>query len=122
MDKTQSTLLVTGDAGFIGSNFVKYFTKKHPNRNLLNLDKLTYASSIDYIASIPTENYRFIQGDIADTELLQDLFETYNITGVINFAAESHVDRSIQNAQQFITTNIQGTFNLIHCAKTAWEK
>ena len=122
MDKTKPTLLVTGGAGFIGSNFVKYFTEKYPDKNVINVDMLTYASSSAYITSVPSENYHFIQGDIADPKLMMDSFETYNITGVINFAAESHVDRSIINAQQFITTNVYGTFNLIHCAKTVWEK
>src|SRR5690625_3084073 len=97
MDKNKPTLLITGGAGFIGSNFVKYFTEKYPDKQVINIDKLTYASSIDYIASIPAGNYRFIQGDITDVHLINEIFESNTITGVINFAAESHVDRSIKS-------------------------
>lgn len=122
MDKTKPTLLVTGGAGFIGSNFVTYFTEKYPDRQIITIDKLTYASSIEYIADLPTENYTFIQGDITDVHFINELFESYFITGIINFAAESHVDRSIQSAESFMTTNIYGAFNLINCARFHWEK
>lgn len=122
MDKSKPALLVTGGAGFIGSNFVKYYTEKYPDKQVINIDKLTYASSVDYIASIPTDNYTFIQGDITDAHFINQLFESNFITGIINFAAESHVDRSIKNAEKFMTTNVHGAFNLINCAKNAWEK
>ncbi len=122
MDKSKPALLVTGGAGFIGSNFVKYYTEKHPDKQVINIDKLTYASSLDYITSISTDNYTFIQGDITDAHFINQLFESYFITGIINFAAESHVDRSIKNAEKFMTTNVHGAFNLINCAKNAWEK
>ncbi|MEI3606941.1 dTDP-glucose 4,6-dehydratase [Pseudogracilibacillus sp. SE30717A] len=122
MDNSKPTLLITGGAGFIGSNFVTYFTKKHPDKQLINIDKLTYASSVDYIANLPNKNYTFIQGDITDVKFVNELFNSFTITGIINFAAESHVDRSINCAKTFMATNVYGAFNLINSAKTHWEK
>ncbi|QXP60656.1 dTDP-glucose 4,6-dehydratase [Olleya sp. HaHaR_3_96] len=115
------TILVTGGAGFIGSNFVPYFLENSPNEQLVNLDNLTYAgelSNLEEIADNP--NYTFIKGDICDRKLIEKLFEKYHFDGVIHFAAESHVDNSITNPGAFINTNITGTFNLIDVAKTHW--
>ena len=108
------TILVTGGAGFIGSNFVPYFCDKYPEYKIINLDKLTYAGNLDNLKECETmPNYEFIKGDICDALLINDLFSKYNIKGVIHFAAESHVDNSISNPKAFIQTNISGTFNLL---------
>lgn len=115
------TILVTGGAGFIGSNFVPYFLENSPNAQLVNLDNLTYAgelSNLEEIADNP--NYTFIKGDICDRKLIEKLFTKYQFDGVIHFAAESHVDNSITNPGAFINTNITGTFNLIDVAKKHW--
>src|SRR5699024_6955973 len=123
MNKHKQTILITGGAGFIGANFITYFVKKYPNYHLLNLDLLTYAGSQDNLAEVEhLPNYQFIHGDIADEQLVHDIFSDYPITGVIHFAAESHVDRSIQAAKSFVTTNVLGTFTLLEAAKNAWEK
>ena len=114
-------ILVTGGAGFIGSNFVPYFCEKYPQYHVINLDLLTYAGNPDNLReceSIP--NYTFVQGDICDAELISRLFEEYDIRGVIHFAAESHVDNSIKNPLAFIRTNIEGTFTLINTAYRHW--
>lgn len=115
------TLLVTGGAGFIGSNFIAYFLKKYNNVTTVNLDKLTYAgelSNLDQVKDFP--NHIFVQGDICDRPLVQELFEKYNFQGVIHFAAESHVDNSIENPDEFIRTNVFGTFNLLDVSKQFW--
>lgn len=123
MNKQKPTLLVTGGAGFIGSNFITYFLKKYPDRQLVNIDKLTYAGSLDNLAEIDhLDNYHFINGDIADEKLITDIFSNFDITGVIHFAAESHVDRSIQDAKQFVETNVVGTTVLLQAARNAWEQ
>ena len=115
------TILVTGGAGFIGSNFVPYFCRKYPEYAVLNLDKLTYAGNLDNLAECAAmSNYRFVQGDICDRELLTRLFAENDIRGVIHFAAESHVDNSIKNPAAFIKTNIEGTFNLVDTAFRHW--
>ncbi len=115
------TILVTGGAGFIGSNFVPYFCAKYPEYNIIKLDKLTYAGNLDNLkecASMP--NYRFVQGDICDRALIQKLFDENDIRGVVHFAAESHVDNSIKNPMAFIQTNIEGTFTLLDVAYHHW--
>ena len=115
------TILVTGGAGFIGSNFVPYFCAKYPGYRVINLDKLTYAGNLDNLkecADMP--NYRFVQGDICDEALVKELFEANDIRGVIHFAAESHVDNSITGPKAFIETNIGGTFNLLENARRHW--
>src|SRR5699024_6717822 len=115
----KQTILITGGAGFIGANFITYFAKKYPHYQLVNLDKLTYAglrSNLDEVENLP--NYQFIHGDIADEQLVHDIFSDYPITGVIHFAAESHVDRSIQDAKSFVATNVLGTFTLLKLLKT----
>ena len=114
-------ILVTGGAGFIGSNFVPYFCEKYPQYHVINLDLLTYAGNPDNLRECESmPNYTFVQGDICDAELISRLFEEYDIRGVIHFAAESHVDNSIKNPLAFIRTNIEGTFTLINTAYRHW--
>ena len=116
------TYLVTGGAGFIGSNFVLYILKKYEDIRIINLDKLTYAGNLKNLKSIEGDSrYIFIQGDICDAELVSSLFEKYEIDYVAHFAAESHVDRSIKEPEVFAKTNVMGTVNLLNCAKNAWE-
>lgn len=114
--------LVTGGAGFIGANFVKYILKYAPEIQLIVLDALTYAGNLGTIASDISDNSRcvFVKGDICDKELVNKLFEEYPIDCVVNFAAESHVDRSIENPQLFLQTNILGTQNLLDGARHHW--
>ncbi len=115
------TILITGGAGFIGSNFIPYFCEKYTNYNIINLDKLTYAGNLDNLKECEKmNNYKFIQGDICDRLLIEKLFKENDIKGVIHFAAESHVDNSIKNPDAFIKTNINGTFNLIDVAFKSW--
>jgi dTDP-glucose 4,6-dehydratase len=116
-------LLVTGGAGFIGSNFVRYWLERHPGDRLVNLDALTYAGNPDNLADVRDRaNYRFVQGDIGDMDLVGRLFREERIDSVVNFAAESHVDRSILGPDAFIKTNINGTFNLLEVARAAWAE
>ncbi|MED1599392.1 MULTISPECIES: dTDP-glucose 4,6-dehydratase [Bacillus] len=112
-------VLVTGGAGFIGSNFVRYFLKKYPDCHVINYDLLTYAGNLSSIKDIePHSNYTFIQGDIRDAKKIQAVMQDYKIDSIVHFAAESHVDRSIQGPMQFYTTNIVGTAVLLEAAKT----
>lgn len=114
-------ILVTGGAGFIGSNFVKHMIYTY-DYHIINLDALTYAGNLENLADIETnENYTFIKGDIRDRELVDHLFEQYHIDTVVNFAAESHVDRSIVEPEIFLTTNIMGTQVLLDMAKKYWK-
>ena len=115
------SILITGGAGFIGSNFVPYFCEKYPEYNIINLDKLTYAGNLDNLKECDSmSNYTFVKGDICDYDLVSSLFKKYDIRGVIHFAAESHVDNSIKNPGAFVETNIKGTFNLLNCAYNHW--
>lgn len=115
------TILVTGGAGFIGSNFISYFLEKHSNIKLVNLDKLTYAGSLSNLIDVQEHSdYTFVPGDICDTGLVDELFKKHKITDVIHFAAESHVDNSIEKPDEFIQTNVFGTFNLLNTAKNHW--
>lgn len=115
------TILVTGCAGFIGSNFVPYFLEKYPDYRLVNLDLLTYAGDLDNLKEVEGEaRHIFVKGDICNRELLEYLFETYDIRGVIHFAAESHVDNSIKNPGVFVETNVNGTYTLLDVAKNHW--
>ena len=115
------TILVTGCAGFIGSNFVPYFLEKYLNYNLINLDLLTYAGNLENLKECENNpRYKFIKGDICNRELVEFIFSEYDITGVIHFAAESHVDNSIKNPSVFVQTNINGTFTLIDVAYKYW--
>lgn len=116
------TVLVTGGAGFIGSNFVKYMLANHPDYHVVNLDLLTYAGNLENLTDIEDhENYTFVKGDIADAPFIKSLFEKYNFDLVVNFAAESHVDRSIENPQIFVQTNVLGTQVLLDAAKNLWQ-
>jgi dTDP-glucose 4,6-dehydratase len=113
-------VLITGGAGFIGSNFVEHISYDE-NIIVYNLDKLTYAGNLDNLRSVENhERYNFIQGDICDRNLIEELFNKYQITDVIHFAAESHVDNSIKNPGAFIETNIVGSFNLLDVAYKSW--
>ncbi len=115
------TYLVTGGAGFIGANFVKYMLSTYSDIKIVVLDLLTYAGNLGTIATdIDNERCFFVKGDICDRALADQLFETYHIDYVVNFAAESHVDRSIENPQLFLITNILGTQNLLDAARKAW--
>lgn len=114
-------ILVTGGAGFIGANFVKYMLKKYSDIFIVILDKLTYAGNLGTIAEeLKDPRVAFVKGDIGNQELVDNIFAQYDIDRVVNFAAESHVDRSIENPQLFLQTNILGTQNLLDCAKKAW--
>jgi len=115
------TILVTGGAGFIGSNFIPYFLNKYPNYNIVNLDKLTYAGDLENLREVEDNaRYKFIKGDICNRELVEDIFDEFDIQGVIHFAAESHVDNSIKTPGIFINTNVNGTFTLIDVAYKKW--
>ncbi len=116
------TYLVTGGAGFIGSNFVMYMLNKYESIKLINLDKLTYSGNLSNLSSVINDDrHVFVQGDICDEKLVNQLFEKYNFDYVVNFAAESHVDRSITDPDIFAKTNILGTLNLLNVAKKHWE-
>ncbi len=116
-------VLVTGGAGFIGSNFVRYMVKKYPEYNSVNLDSLTYAGNLENLKDIEElSNYKFVKGDIADRQFINQLFKEEKFDYVLNFAAESRVDRSITNPDIFIQTNIQGTQVLLDAAKNAEVK
>ena len=114
------TYLVTGAAGFIGANFIKYMLAKYPEIKIVVLDLLTYAGNLGTIAGdIDNERCIFVKGDICDRELADELFAKYKFDYVVNFAAESHVDRSIENPQLFLQTNIRGTQNLLDVVRRA---
>ena len=116
------TYLVTGGAGFIGSNFVIYMLNKYNDIKIINVDKLTYAGNLENLKSVEdNERYTFVQADICDKEAISKLFEENEIDYVVNFAAESHVDRSISNPEIFVQTNVLGTVNLLNIAKNAWQ-
>ncbi len=121
MDKTKKTILITGGAGFIGSNFIPYFLEKYPEYNVVNLDLLTYAGNLENLKEVENNTrYKFIKGDICNRELVEHIFNEYDIRGVIHFAAESHVDNSIKNPGVFVRTNVDGTYTLIDVAKNYW--
>lgn len=110
-------ILVTGGAGFIGANFIHYLAEKHPEDEIINLDKLTYAGNLDNLKEIEGRpNYRFVRGDIADAELVDELFRE-GLDAAVNFAAETHVDRSIGDPDDFIRTDIYGTYSLLEAAR-----
>ncbi|MGM0408187.1 MAG: dTDP-glucose 4,6-dehydratase, partial [Bacteroidota bacterium] len=116
------TILITGGAGFIGSHVVRLFVNKYQDDKIVNLDKLTYAGNLENIKDIEkAANYEFVKGDIVDEEFVFRLFEKFRFDGVIHLAAESHVDRSIANPNEFIKTNIVGTLNLLNAARNIWK-
>lgn len=115
------SVLVTGGLGFIGSNFIAYYLEKYPKQNIINLDKLTYAGELSNLKSIENNNnYVFIKGDICNRKTIENLFKEYEFSKIIHFAAESHVDNSIEKPSEFISTNILGTFNLLDISKNYW--
>jgi dTDP-glucose 4,6-dehydratase len=117
------TILVTGGAGFIGSNFIHYLFKEHSDYTVINLDKLTYAGNLENLKGVDDKsNYHFEKGDIANRELVEYVFETFRPEFVVNFAAESHVDRSIEGPEVFIKSNVYGTQVLLDIAKGFWLK
>lgn len=119
MDKKH--LLVTGGAGFIGSNFIPYFLDKYPFYHIINLDKLTYAGNLENLKCVENHpNYTFILGDICDKPLVEKIFNDYSVKGIIHFAAESHVDNSIHEPLQFVMTNVLGTASLLDAARISW--
>jgi len=121
MSTEKKSILLTGCAGFIGSNFVPYFVEKYKNYHIINLDLLTYAGDLDNIKELNNHpDHTFIQGDICDRELIEKIFKKHDIQGVIHFAAESHVDNSIKNPGVFIETNVNGTFTLLDVAYKYW--
>jgi dTDP-glucose 4,6-dehydratase len=114
-------LLVTGGAGFIGSNFIRYIQKISPEIKIVNLDLLTYAGSLENLKDLPVpQNHHFVKGDICDQELVESLLRENQINTIVHFAAESHVDRSLQGPSAFIQTNINGTFSLLEAARKIW--
>lgn len=117
----KENILITGGAGFIGSHVVRKFLKSGKYK-VINLDKLTYAGNLENLRDVENHsNYEFIKGDICDFDFINQLFETYDFTGVVHLAAESHVDRSISNPMEFIQTNVVGTVSLLNAAKDAWK-
>ena len=116
------TYLVTGGAGFIGSNFIIYMLGKYNDIKIINVDALTYAGNLENLKSVENNpNYCFIQADICDRDAIQKIFDENEVDYVVNFAAESHVDRSISNPEIFVQTNVLGTVNLLNIAKKAWQ-
>jgi len=116
------TILITGGAGFIGSHVVRHFVNKYPDYLIVNLDALTYAGNLSNLKDVEkAPNYRFVKADIRDYDRLQDIFKEFDIDAVIHLAAESHVDRSIENPTDFVETNVLGTVNLLNAAKAGWK-
>ncbi|MGH7549153.1 MAG: dTDP-glucose 4,6-dehydratase [Gemmatimonadota bacterium] len=115
-------ILVTGGAGFIGTNLVRYWVRNHPDHLVVNLDRLTYAGHREGVRDLESlPNYRFVRGDICNTELVEMLFDEYAIDGVLHLAAESHVDRSLVEPLEFVRTNVLGTATLLEVARSRWR-
>lgn len=122
MSVSSKKILITGGAGFIGSHVVRLFVTKHPDYKIINLDKLTYAGNLENLRDIESSpNYQFVKGDITDKDFIQDLFIKEEFDGVVHLAAESHVDRSLDNPGEFVHTNIDGTLVLLQAAKQLWQ-
>jgi len=127
MKRRLENILVTGGAGFIGSNFIRYiFNKTDFNGRIINVDKLTYAGNLENLQEIEDKiggkRYFFERTDIGDFDKIKEIFKKYNIDTIVNFAAESHVDRSIYGPKDFVQTNIMGTFNLLEVARECWKE
>lgn len=119
---SKRNILITGGAGFIGSHVVRLFVTKYPDYNIYNYDALTYAGNLENLKDIEdSENYTFIKGDVLNSDTLKNTFQQYAIDGVIHLAAESHVDRSLNNPDEFAMTNVIGTIRLLQVAKEAWK-
>jgi len=122
-DYRPKNILVTGGAGFIGCNYVRTMLANYQDINIVNLDKLTYAGSLENLRDLPDESrHHFVQGDICDKALVSTLLEQYHIDTVVHFAAESHVDRSLSGPAEFITSNVIGTFTLLEAAREYWQQ
>ena len=118
-------LLVTGVAGFIGSNFVYYWLSRHTSDEIISLDSLTYAGNRENLETIPSgqkKRFKFVKGDIGDPDGVREIFEKDSVDCVVNFAAESHVDRSIHDPQVFLRSNILGMANLLDAARRSWKE
>ena len=120
-EQKKEKILVTGGAGFIGSNFIHYITTHEFSWNIVNLDLLTYAGHLENLSDIPNDKNKFFKGDICDKELVEKILRDYQIDTIVHFAAESHVDRSIEGPGAFIQTNIVGTYNLLEVARHYWK-
>jgi len=115
-------ILITGGAGFIGSHVIRRFVNKYPAYTIVNLDKLTYAANLENLKDVDhAPNYRFVKGDITDKAFVDQLFQKESFDGVIHLAAESHVDRSLENPSEFVLTNVLGTLNLLQAATRFWK-
>jgi len=123
MKKFKRSILITGGAGFIGSHLVRHFVTRYPDYQIVNLDNLTYAGNLESITDLEEENnYTFIKGSITDLTLLRTVFKKFDIDAVMHAAAESHVDRSIEDPMVFIQTNVQGTATLLQAAREYWNQ
>ncbi len=123
MSSGKKNILITGGAGFIGSNFIEYLLQNFNQYHVINLDKLTYAGELSNLESVSSnDNYTFVKGDICNKDIIQNLFSRYSISHIIHFAAESHVDNSINSPDAFVNTNVVGTFNLLEVARNNWMK
>ena len=118
----EKNILITGGAGFIGSHLIRLLVNKYPQYRIVNLDKLTYAGNLQNLSDVSdADNYLFVRGDIVDANFINELFAEHKFDSVIHLAAESHVDRSIENPLSFVETNIIGTVNLLNAARNTWH-
>lgn len=123
MSHVLQSVLVTGGAGFIGSNYLQWMVKRHPDVHFVNLDLLTYAGNLANLSELQdAPNYLFVHGDVSDASLIRKLFDTHDFSSVVHFAAESHVDRSIEDPLAFVKTNVIGTVTLLEVAREFWLK